>query len=107
MNYSDYIDAISDLTRPLPYTPGWKVYWQARIALAQELTTERLNGKEYPRIRYGNEGGLWTGVADKHPCHDCGVVKGQYHVPSCDVERCPCCEGQSLSCRCLNEEDEE
>jgi len=33
-------------------------------------------------------------------CHDCNVVHGQPHHPGCDVERCPRCDGQLISCEC-------
>lgn len=36
-------------------------------------------------------------------CGDCGVVEGQYHVPGCDLERCPFCSGQLISCECIYE----
>jgi hypothetical protein len=39
-------------------------------------------------------------------CHDCGITHGGNHHPGCDVERCPKCGGQLISCGCLDEEEE-
>lgn len=35
-------------------------------------------------------------------CHDCGCKEGELHnfFPNCDMERCPICNGQLLSCNC-------
>jgi hypothetical protein len=78
--------------------------WPEQIEAAQQVTTGSIGGKKVGRIRYGDEGEDWG--AGKWPCHDCGVVKGQYHVPGCDVERCPVCGGQLISCHCRGHEDE-
>jgi hypothetical protein len=36
-------------------------------------------------------------------CHDCNAVHGEFHHPGCDMERCPVCGGQLISCGCLDD----
>lgn len=74
----------------------------AMIVSAQRRPYVQLAGKDFHRIQYGEER-LWRDLSDGfvvYPCHDCGVVQGQYHVEDCDVEECPSCGGQLLGCRC-------
>jgi len=33
-------------------------------------------------------------------CHDCGACEGQIHEYGCDMERCPFCGRQLISCDC-------
>ena len=70
--------------------------WPARIEAAQLETHYIIGGKAHPRVRYGDEDADWGEGA----CGDCAVAKGQLHVPGCDIERCPACGGQMISCPC-------
>ena len=54
------------------------------------------DGAVYKRIRYGDEQFDW---ADDR-CHDCGALPGECHHYGCDVEECPICGEQLISCDC-------
>jgi hypothetical protein len=38
-------------------------------------------------------------------CGDCGVQPGGFHHLGCDIQECPVCSGQMLSCGCRFDED--
>jgi len=71
------------------------------MALAASCLKETvsLRGRVYERLRYGREA---TGYAPVVParCHDCNVAPMGIHHAGCDVERCPRCAGQLVSCDC-------
>lgn len=74
--------------------------WPDRLRAAQEVTAFEIGGRVYPRIPFGDEVDDWGGEG----CGDCGVVRGQFHIEGCDIERCPKCAGQLISCDCADSE---
>jgi hypothetical protein len=34
-------------------------------------------------------------------CHDCNCKEGEIHQLGCDMERCPWCGGQLITCHCV------
>lgn len=88
---------VRTIFRGMGVTPDWP----ARVEEAQRQTTVCIEGRVVSRIRYGREGRDWGSA--RHPCHDCAAIKGEFHVPGCDMERCPACRGQAISCGCERE----
>jgi hypothetical protein len=60
------------------------------------------NGRRFDLIPFGDEPGR---RASGDRCGDCGVIRGGSHHPGCDLQRCPACGGQLMSCGCRFDED--
>lgn len=71
------------------------------------------NGTIVQRIKFGSEGHFLESIKEDEQesyytstsylcdyCDDCYAKQGEYHLVHCDLERCPICGGQALSCDC-------
>lgn len=59
-----------------------------------------IDGRLYDAIKFGDDKDNFDipiGV-----CHDCGAKLGEFHHDNCDMEECPCCGFQLISCDCNN-----
>ena len=51
-------------------------------------------------------GKILDAIKASDDCGDCGCPAGTYHHPGCDMESCPKCGGQLISCGCLADGDD-
>ena len=75
-------------------------YCGLEMLTANGCTAEAImiEGVSYDPVRLGTEPG-WRRF--KGRCPDCAALPGNVHHHGCDVERCPRCRRQSISCDCL------
>jgi len=72
----------------------------------QSKKTIILDGQIYKRIPFGSPlEGLSIDSNLISPCHDCSVITSQIHLLGCDMERCPRCGRQLISCSCQSDDN--
>jgi hypothetical protein len=70
---------------------------------SQAVTSFKISGQKFERIACGYEREDFAEFAVDPECSNCGAPTGFLHVLPCDLEQCPRCEGQALSCSCVYE----
>lgn len=73
----------------------------------KRIVIRNKDNKAYTRIKVGDPGDWYekyVGTPEEKNirCGDCGAKIGFYHHINCDIERCPICGCQLLSCNCFD-----
>jgi hypothetical protein len=65
------------------------------------VATVTLAGESFERVPLGSETAeWWVGRPPDKSCHDCATTTGQRHHVGCDMEQCPRCGNQAITCDC-------
>jgi hypothetical protein len=75
---------------------------EMETAISCTVAAFHRDGRRFHMVPFGDEPGRRTS-SDR--CGDCGVTRGGWHHPGCDLQRCPACGRQLISCGCLFDED--
>lgn len=73
---------------------------EMRGAMSCSVGALHLDGKRVEMISWGA-----GGRHERGKCHDCGVAPGGFHHLGCDLQRCPLCRRQMMTCGCRFDED--
>jgi hypothetical protein len=83
--------------RTLPWIASWAILSVAAVAISG-----RPGALVFSTLLVGCAWALWR-VLRPHVlghCPDCGVAPGETHDRGCDVEECPVCHRQLITCDC-------
>ena len=75
---------------------------EMRTAASCVVDALHRNGRRFPLAPFQ---AVRSGSSTSARCGDCGVLGGGSHHPGCDLQRCPACRGQMLTCGCQFDED--
>jgi hypothetical protein len=80
-------------------------FCHSEMTTARSCTVEALHlgGTRYELAPHGSD--PFLARFPRGRCGDCGVAWGGLHHLGCDLQRCPRCRGQLLSCGCRFDED--
>ena len=86
----------------LKYVEGLREYARSPTASGtMHYIPECTRSEMRERLKYGEDG--YTDDEEHVQCRDCGAKRSHLHHFGCDMERCPKCKGQMISCGCFAE----